>query len=162
MISDTDLLVDQKRYVSDILASVMKKLEEDDAVHKEQFRMERLAAIFEGPLGHSFEKVYEGIKQPELAEFSGGQLEYIRGRLDVFKEALERRGSGLETYDDIALVCREVQYPLNALRRFFDDLKDNRPTNIDRETADIFTFYLYAKFNELKQMAGEIDDDYAS
>jgi hypothetical protein len=45
-ISIPDLISDQQKYASTILMSIIGHLEQEEASHKEQFRVEKLAAIF--------------------------------------------------------------------------------------------------------------------
>lgn len=71
-IAITDLIVDQRRDIADLLTGVVAALEQADAAHREAFKMDRLAAIFEGTMGYMFEKVSEGVRRSELADLGAG------------------------------------------------------------------------------------------
>jgi hypothetical protein len=55
-----------------------------------------------------------------------------------------------------------LECPLAELESFFQSAKTGKQPNINQQTAYIFAFFVRAQITELRQIAQEIDDDYAS
>lgn len=66
------------------------------------------------------------------------------------------------TYDAIELIYKETAYPLAELGRYLRPAPDDAVPRINQQTAEIFIFFLRHKFNNLREVAQEIDDDYVS
>jgi transcription termination factor NusB len=160
-VSIPKLIADQRKYISDILTSMILKLKEEEMNHKMKYRNEKLVSIFSSTLDYHFEKVFESIFKSKPASFGEINLQQIDKTLDAFREALEKRGIELETYDSINYVYELIDYPLNELKDFFHNLKSGMETNINEKTAYIFTFFLNKQVSELRQMAQEIDEEYS-
>jgi predicted HTH domain antitoxin len=160
-VSIPKLIADQRKYISDILTSMILKLKEEEMNHKMKYRNEKLVSIFSSTLDYHFEKVFESIFKSKSASFGEINLQQIDKTLDAFREALEKRGIELETYDSINYVYELIDYPLNELKDFFHNLKSGMETNINEKTAYIFTFFLNKQVSELRQMAQEIDEEYS-
>jgi hypothetical protein len=164
-VSIPDLISDQKQYVSEILLSVVGRLEQEEKAHKDRFRMEKLASIFlTSSPGYAFEKLYKVLLTGEIHHPIYGELnlQQIKKMLDTFKEGLARRGIELETYDSIKFMYEELEYPLNELEKFFQNAKEGKTLNINEETAYIFVFFVEKQIDELKEIAEEIDKDYSN
>jgi hypothetical protein len=56
----------------------------------------------------------------------------------------------------------EIQYPLKELEQLFKANKETNMKLINAQTARIFVDFLERKIDELKELAQEIDDEYAS
>lgn len=160
-VSIPKLIADQRMYISDILISVINKLKEEEMNHKKKFKNEKLASIFSSILNYHFGKVSETIYKSTPASFGEASLQYIDETLNTFREALEKRGIEIETYDSINDVFKLVDYPLNELKNFFHNLKSGLETNINAETAYIFAFFVNKQMAELKNFAQEIDEEYS-
>ena len=161
-VSIPDLVTDQRHYVVDILERIVCKLEDEEAAHKEKFRMEKLTAVFPSTLDYHLQKVLLCTTTGEDAALGEAHLQEIKGALDAFREALARRGIELDTYESIRDVYQSLEYPLGELQRFFDTVKAGGRPHIDPRAADIFAWYVQRQVCELKKMAREIDQDYAS
>ena len=159
-ISIPDLITDQKNCLSEILNSVISELEQKEKAHKEKFKMEKLVSVFPGTLGYSFEKVFESIiggkYPPQLAM---ANLKQIKQALQKFKEAIIERGV---TYEGVNDLCESLEYPLDELEAFFQNMQDNKELNINDKTAYIFAFFVEKQIDELKLLAQEIDKNYSS
>lgn len=161
-ISIPDLIADQMQYVEEIQKSVVTELRRRDSLHKEKFRMEKLAAIFPQTMSYHLEKIFDSIDRIELAPLGEVNLEYVVKKLQEFREALTRREIELKTYPGVEYLYEELQYPLEKLREFFSMLENKQRPGIDRQTARIFTFFLQKRLEELQQAAREIDEEYSS
>jgi hypothetical protein len=163
-ISVLDLIADQKKYASEILSTIIDKLEQEEKAHKEKFRMEKLTPVF-APLDYAFQKLYEvlGTNQIPHPVYGEPNLQQIKKTLyTTFKNALEKRGIELETYDSIKFLYEELEYPLNELEKFFRNAKEDKTLNINKETAKIFVFFVEKQIDELKEIAEEMDKEYSN
>jgi hypothetical protein len=161
-ISIPELIAEQRRYVSHILGSVVTELKRREAAHKEKFKMEKLASLFPPSLRYALSKILESTGRADLAPVGEVSLKSINQTLQAFREALQKRGIELDTYDSINHIYAELQYPIAELERFFQSTKAGEQPNINEKTAYIFAFFVRAQFDELKQMAQEIDDYYSA
>lgn len=152
------LIADQKDDLSQILESLIRRLEDEDAAHKEKFRMDKLAAVFPQTLTYHFSKVVEGIRKGEL-QFAAINLEQITKALESFKEALASRGIELETYDSIKYLYDQLEHPLRRLQRFLKN--QTSESGFGPQDANIFVYFVEKKVEELKRIAQEIDDEYS-
>jgi len=64
-----EIILDQKRYISEILGPVTRYFEEADRAYKKAFEMEKLTDLFPETLEYHLGKIYEGISRlrPELS-----------------------------------------------------------------------------------------------
>jgi hypothetical protein len=161
-ISIPELIAEQRRYVSDILGSVITELKRRETAHKEKFKMEKLASLFPPSFNYALGKIFESTERADLAAIGQVSLKSINQTLQAFREALQKRGIELETYECIKDIYTLLQYPLAELEEFFQSTKGGKQPSINRETAYIFTFFVRAQVDELKQVAQEIDDDYSA
>jgi hypothetical protein len=160
-ISIAHLIADQKKYISEILISIVHKLEQEEAAHKEKFRAEQLASVFPDSPDYYFQKLLESTERKEQKELGLISLRQIKKSLEDFRETLAKRGIELEAYDSIKYVYQQIEYPLIELERFFQMSKKEKDSNIDEKAAYIFAFFIEKQFDELIQIAKEIDKDYS-
>lgn len=161
-VSLPDLAADQRMLIAEILTQVIADLEKEQATHKEKFRMEKLAALFPDTLSYHFEKIFEASRDPELAMLGKINLDMISKALGRLREALERRGIGLDTYDSIKYLYDEIGYPITKLEQLFGGVNDVGGETVKGKDAYIFAFFVDRKMNELKELVQEIDQDYSS
>jgi len=161
-VSIPDIIADQRKDISDILTFVMGRLEQEEAAHKEKFRMEKLASLFPATLDYHLGKVLECALTREHAALGEVNLQQIKQTLQDFRKALAKRGIGLETDDLIKHVYELLEYPLDELEEFFQSVKSREEFNISEKTAYIFAFFVEKKVAELRQIAKEIDEYYSS
>ena len=77
--------------------------------------------------------------------------------MKAFVDALERRGLGKDAYPGVGCWFAEIEHPMAELARFFDT---SDASHLHPKTAAIIASHLKAQFDELKDMATEIDDDW--
>lgn len=153
-----ELILDQKRYVSDILSSVTQCFEEEDRAYKEAFKMEKLAALFTESLNYHLGKIYEGISRADMVELSIVNIIYLNGALAGYQEALKRRGIELTTYDNINHLYTYRHYALDRLMSFYVDQNREVESSMDDQTAYIFASFISERFHELAESARDLDD----
>jgi hypothetical protein len=77
--------------------------------------------------------------------------------IEKFKDAMQARGI-LKAYDSVNYYLELVQYPLMELKKFFDNSIES---NLSSKSAYIFSFFVHKQMHILKQIAKEIDEEYA-
>jgi hypothetical protein len=97
--------------------------------------------------------VAAGTSPAPIGEAGLAAAEGCLGDLEV---ALKRRGLSLDTYDAIKCAYAEIAYPMEKVKDWL-----NGEPSIDPKAVDIFVWYLRRGFAELRQIADEIDAEYA-
>jgi len=161
-ISIPDLIADQRSYVSQILSSVISELARREAVHKDKFKMEKLASLFPPALSYCFEKIFGGTRGTEHPSLAESHVRQVKQVLQTFREALAGRGIEIDTYDSIKHIYDLLEYPLAELEKFFQSAKAGKEAEISERAAYIFAYFAKDHVDKLRQIAQEIDDDYAS
>lgn len=155
---DISKLIDEQRTIhAEILEKIIKKLIEEDNMHKENFKDEKLINIFPQTLSYHFSKIFEGIHSPSKRIISKINLGTVNNVFSNFKKSLEKRDI-LSAYDAISYEIKELEYPLGELNSFFDQPNDSY---LNDKSAYIFTHFLRDKFNLLQEFAKELDEDYS-
>ena len=54
-----EIIVEQRKYIAEILSTIVASLEAEEKAHKDLFRMEKLSIIFSNSLIYNFEKIFE-------------------------------------------------------------------------------------------------------
>lgn len=160
-ISISELIAEQSKYASLILESIINMLEQEEKSHKEQFKMEKLASIFQTST-YYFEKVSDGINKEEKLELGAVNFQMIKKLLETFQSSLKKRGIELDTYDAVKYAYDLLTYPMQRLETMFQLMQKGEKPNIDKETAYIFIFFVKEHIKQLEDFAEEIDKEYAS
>ncbi len=160
-ISIPKLIADQHSYASAIFTSIIEKLEQEEAAHKEQFKKEKLVAVFSATLAYHLEKVFESIRSGENPAFGAINLGILTQALKDLQAVLAKRGIELDTYEVIEDLYEELAYPMSELETYLQHLEKGQKPNINEKTAYIFAFFVTKKIDELKDVAKEIDEEYA-
>jgi hypothetical protein len=152
------LIADQKKYISEILAIVISELELEEKAHKEKFRMEKLSAIFPSTIGYQFEKLFECIRGGKLPGFGVGSLEIIKKTVLEFRNAVGRRDRAYQEslQDEYELIERAIDH----LKKFCGARERGEEPEIEEATARIFFIFLKNQVYVLQQRAREFDEDY--
>jgi hypothetical protein len=138
------------------LNEIIKKYEKDDKMHKKRYVSDKLEQIFHG-INYDTSKLYEGIEHGEIFKtiHAGILLKEIGRILDKFENKLKER----EEEHCVTEIYREIAYPMRELVKYFKN--SNTERIINHQTAYIFVFYIDKKIEELKNIAIEIDNEYA-
>jgi len=157
-----DVIAIQRRCATGILTFVADSLQEEQTVHKDAFKSEKLAAIFPSTLSYYFEKIYAGANNPSEESLASGCLDIVSKVLDDTREALARRDISAQSHDAIGLVYERIEHALSRLHEYFENAKVGLSGAVDATDAYIYTSFLQDQVEELRSMVTEIDEDYAS
>jgi hypothetical protein len=158
-ISIYQLIEDQQAILSDALRQLADELRRWDEEHRMAFQDEKLVDLFPGTLGYAFEKLGQRIRSDDPVNFGLAGFEVIQRTLADLRDALERRGSSIKTYPGIEDAYEELEYPIRQMDLYLE----GEPSDIVTPAlAEIVVFFIQKKVDELKRMAREIDEDYAS
>ena len=157
-----DLIFKQKNKLASVLKSVIKKLLTDETLHKKRFKMDKLNNLFSQ--AHYFiEKIYDGLKGGDKIPIGKFGIQMIKKEiLGKFASKLKERGIEIETYDSVKYIYDLLRYPIDNLTTYLNQLENEKKANIDAQTAYIFWFFVSEHIKELKQIAKDIDIEYAS
>jgi len=151
-------LIEQQRVEAvRILSEVVEDLREQEEVHRARFREVKLMAVFD--VSYAFEKIFEEIGRDSTPILSGWAVDHLRNSLDDFGKLLKVRGLGIDSYDSIEYLYDRIEHPLTELTKFVK----REPSEIaSNKSAVVFAEALQSYFDELRHIAGEIDQEYAS
>ena len=165
-ISTEELIADQRRYISEILEKMVKKLQQEENEHKAKFRSEKLREIFHSSTGYSFEKINEGIytNDPRMREgYCGlalGSLEAVAGYTSNFLSAIKNRD--ISRYEALQEEYAEIEFAIQWVHSFLVRKMAGESIAKDSEfTASIFVYFLDKKVKSLILYAEEIDEEYS-
>ena len=152
------LLDTQHIQLEKALESLLDSLRKEEMEHREQFRDEKLAALFPGVLHYYFEKIYESARSTDAWEYGALHVSLIREIVGKFRTALAKRQvSG--AYQGVEYQLRQLEYPLSQLAEYFGQRGKGR---LNERDAEIFTSFVESEISELQEMAVELDEEYAS
>jgi hypothetical protein len=153
-----ELIEKQRTETTRILSEVVEDLREKEASHRAQFRETKLMAVF-NQVGYAFEKIFEEIRGNSPKLLGSWAVEHLQKSLDNFDELLHQRGLGIESYDSIKYLYSEIEHPLAELTKF---VKKQPSEVLSNDSARVFSEALQSYFDELIQIATEIDQEYES
>lgn len=151
-----DLIEKQRAEAVRILSEVIRDLKETDEAHKIAFHEKKLRKAFDQVL-YAFEKISEDIDGSTPVIMGRWGVDHLQSSLDAFAALLRERGLAVDTYDSIQYQFDEIEHPLSELRKFFA----GEPSEISSpQTARVFANALKPSFQELMDIAEEIDNEY--
>lgn len=151
-----ELIEKQRAEVVRILSEVVEDLRAEEEDHRSRFREVKLMAVF-GQVSYAFEKIFEEIRRDSGPVLSRWAVEHLRQSLDEFGTLLKARGLNVDSYDSIEYLYNQIDHPLTELTKFVK----NEPSEIlSSESAVVFAEALRQYFDELQQIASEIDHEY--
>jgi hypothetical protein len=145
------LLTTQRIFLEKQLQQIVEKLRSDEMARREKHKTELFQELFPQTLGYYFAKVYEG------APLAGPHLAFIKECLTGFRQALAERGEWRK--DSVAAHMEFAEYSIEELERFFDPARESKLNGHD---VYIFISFLQAQVEKIRDIAKEIDDEYAS
>ena len=150
----SQLIDEQKKFISVILTTLINNLEAEEKVHKEKFRMEKLLEIFHETFDYHLEKLLEGVIREEYAKLADKNLDRVIDVLKRFGEAIGRRN--MDFYERIQDEYELIEYATTHLRKYY-----RGKNGVEKPAARIYVIFLNHQIEELKAYAKEIDDEYA-
>ena len=126
--------------------------------HREQFRAEKLAAVFPTVLHYYFEKIYESARGTDAWEYGALHVSIIREIVEKFRAALAQRQIA-GAYQGVEFQLTQLEYPLSQLTDYFGQKGKGR---LNERDAEIFISFVEREISELQEMAVELDEEYAA
>jgi len=159
-ISVIDLIEEQRKYLSEILKKVINVLKAEEKAHKEEFKMEKLEAVFTD-ISYDIEKIFENIGKSDRAQLGLVHVKLVKEVMGKLKKSLQKKGIKMDTYDSIKFLYGLLEYPITELELYFDRLIAKKEPIINNKTAYIFAYFIRERLSELKEIAKDIDDEYS-
>jgi len=155
-INISDLVSEQKKYISAILSTLTGRLKTEEKAHKEMFRMEKLVNLLPHGMDYEFEKVFDGISILSNRKNGAICLKLIYDRYNKLIEKLKERGE-YPANDVLVHHIDEVLYPIKKLESFFEEIAEN---TLSEKDANIFANFLSNKHSYVLELLKEIDQKY--
>ena len=156
-----EVIDDQRRFAAVIMSRAADELQKRAADHRKTFRSTKVADAFHPSIGYMAGKVIEATSPEGSLEAGAAALEQLKEALVKFRTALGERDISVDSYPGIAHAYQKLERPLRQLARFLDESSRGEEPRPDREDAYIFAWFVRQQFEELKDMAAEIDEEYA-
>jgi hypothetical protein len=154
-----DLIEKQRAETYRILSEVVEDLRAREEAHRAQFRGIKLIQIFD-QASYAFEKIFEELRRDSLPIMGKWGVDHLRDSLTNFDNWLQARGLSVEAYASLKYLYRDcIDYPLTELRKF---LHGEQSEIASDKCAIVFADAMQSYFDELRQIAREIDEEYAS
>jgi hypothetical protein len=157
-VSVRDLIEKQRTETIRILSEVVNNLIEQEKAHRDKFRRIKLVKAF-AQVSYAFEKIFEEVRRDSSHILSGWAVDHLQKSLDEFGKLLKERELAVEAYDSIEFLYAEIEHPLAELRKF---VSNEQSEIASFKSAVVFAEALQTYFDELRRIAIEIDDEYAS
>lgn len=151
------LAADQHELVATLLHDAATALEDEEIMHRKQWRDQPLLSILQGQVLYALEKLSEGVRSAPVASIGQWGLEHIESQISKFKSALAERGlPGALVGIDYTL--SELDYPLQWLRQYLE----GRQPHATAQDGAVYVYFVAGKLEELQEMAAEVDNEYRS
>ncbi len=129
----------QQTNISTILSDVIDKLEKDEMKCKEEFKMDKLISCFSDSLNYYLSNVLLGTTEKEYQRRGKASLPVIQQALQDYGNKLTKRRINI---GECHLEYGQIMYALRNLEEFYQTPDSEENTNISRDTAYIFAFFL--------------------
>jgi hypothetical protein len=153
--------VDLSKAIEEQLAAVtegygliVKKLEELERIHKQQFQGKLLVDCFPDSMTYHLSKVGEGIHSGQEA-FALANLRMVQGSYQRFRQELDARKE-LNEYTDFDL--SEYFHAIDRLQEYLS----NAAPQMKEHDARIYLTYLRTQHEHFVEVAEEVDEEYKS
>ena len=153
-----ELIEKQRAEAVRILSEVVEELRAQEEAHRAQFRESKIVGVFD-QVSYAFEKIYEELRRDSGPILSNWAVDHLHETLNNFEKHLKERGLTVDSYDSIKYLYDEIDHPLTELTKF---IKGEPSEVASNKSASVFADALRHRFDELRRMAKEIDQEYAS
>jgi hypothetical protein len=153
-----ELIEKQRAEAIRILSEVVEDLREQERAYREKFREIKLMTVFDG-VSYAFEKIFEEVRPGSTFIMGTWGIGHLQKVLDDFEKLLKDRGLAIDMYDSIEYLYDEIKHPLAELTKY---IKKEPSEILSAKSAIVFTDALRVHFDRLRDIAGELDEDYAS
>lgn len=153
-----ELIEKQRAEAVRILSEVVDDLREREEAHRMQFREIKLVRVFD-QTSYAFEKIFEELRGGSAATLGNWAVDHLSESIEDFGKLLNQRGLDVNSYASVKYLYEEIEYPLTELGKF---LKMEPSEIMSNRSAVVFGNALRSHFEELRHIAGEIDEEYSS
>ena len=108
------------------------------------------------------EKIMEAVERPEHVQLGLIHLDELSRNMGKFKKALAERGIEIATYDSVQCLYEDLLYIIAEFGKYFSALKSGQEPRLFKKDAELFWFSLDKKYEELTELAQEIDEEYSA
>lgn len=148
---------EQRSLIEEALKSIDSELRRRNSEHRKGFNDVKFSALLD-KTGYPLQKVMVGPNDPGGSEFVLIHVQVLQSAAASFRAELDRRGLVSGTYDGAERCLAEIDYALTQLHAYYDgsasgEVQSNR-------AARVFASYAREMFNELSDMARELDEEY--
>ncbi len=140
-----------------ILNGIITQMNEDVVEHRAKFADQKIEDTF-SQTGYYCGKVFDGIRNRDKIAIAKNNLGMIEECICRFKEELKKRNISVDAYTGLKDGLEKVKRPINELYRLFGSSEND----VDTELEEIFAFFLSKKLNGLRDIANDIDKEYAN
>jgi hypothetical protein len=153
-----ELIEKQRAETYRILSEVVEDLRAQEEAHRMQFREVKLMAVF-NQVSYAFEKIFEELRRDSMPVMGTWGVRHLRTSLDDFEKLLKERGLKVDSYDAVKYLYSELEHPLTEITKF---LHREKSEIASYKSAIVFADALRSHFEDLRNLAREIDEDYES
>lgn len=155
-VSIPSLLEIQGKYIAELLEQVVDELKKQEMDHRLMHKDNKLEDSFPQTLSYHLGKIYEATYTRQSFALGKVNLATVSQVLESFKNALESR-SEWGVYDSVNFHYEQLEYPLQQLDLYFDG-----ESTFNEKDAYIFVSFVEKQFDELIEIAKDIDKEYES
>ncbi|EGR0026365.1 hypothetical protein AB6H46_22515 [Vibrio alginolyticus] len=155
-VSIPSLLEVQGKYIAELLEQVVDELKKQEMEHRLMHKDNKLEDSFPQTLSYHLGKIYEATYTRQSFALGKVNLSTVSNVLESFKSALEAR-SEWGVYDSVNFHYEQLEYPLQQLELYFDG-----ESTFNEKDAYIFASFVEKQFDELIEIAKDIDKEYES
>jgi hypothetical protein len=152
------LIAQQRAETTRILSEVVEDLREQERVHRAKFKDTKLVDALR-LANYAFEKIFEGLRPGRYPTLGSWAVRQLQQYLNEFSDLLKQRGLQIDSYDSIKYHYDEISRPLAELTKF---MSQESSEVASAPSAVVFTTALQTHFDGLREIAREIDEEYAS
>lgn len=153
------LIERQRKLVDAALREFVDHEVRRETEHRQTFRSIRLVAALPQSLDYTLQKIAEEIEGPDRLGIATSLLASVPDAIAEFERQLTERGELPAIEDAFSHHARPARHALERLHEFFTPA---RSQSVTRDDAETFLFRLKHALAELRDLAREIDDSYAS
>ncbi len=148
----------QRELIEEALHMIEDELQGANKEHRLRFKEVQFVGLL-NKTDYPVEKVMIGADDPGGPSFIIGNINVLQSAVASFRQELDHRGIGSGTYDGVERCVGTIEYLTGELRSYYEGDASSEIQS-DR-AADAFSSHLSKKFDELTNMARELDEEYA-
>ena len=161
-IDTLDMVRRQQEFIVDKLNRLVEKLKKEHDAYRKKFNDKPLSEAFPKSLGYHLGKVSECVEDLEQRVIGIASLNIVCDSLKKLEGMLKERELGLDTYPSIEYLFKELEHPLNQLRRLFSQKVSGEELDRLIKDCEVFARFVRSRIAGawnicLKECVAEID-----